>query len=255
MTSAARRPRALIAALTVSLLLIAWLASALVNASSVRAASAAPTQIRACVNDVDGSLRLIADPGGTPTQASPCATGQEHEVDWSLQGPTGPAGDAGAPGAAGPAGPAGTVGTLASGTVAALSASLASAKSQLSALNTQVSADQRDEQGLLDRQQALAGRLPDASAVRARIKRLVGTAKTKELYADVSPLTGTASSWGPGVSADQRATLDSLNEMSEMTSLRLQMAMDRRSKFFEALSNLMKKIAATQQTIVQNLKG
>jgi hypothetical protein len=49
--------------------------------------------------------------------------------------------------------------------------------------------------------------------------------------------------------------LDSMSEMSEMTSLRLQMAMDRRSKFVETLSNIMKKIDSTQETIVQNLKG
>jgi hypothetical protein len=50
------------------------------------------------------------------------------------------------------------------------------------------------------------------------------------------------------------ASLDSMNEMSEMTSMRLQMAMDRRSKFVEALSNIMKKIDSTQETIIQNLK-
>jgi len=48
--------------------------------------------------------------------------------------------------------------------------------------------------------------------------------------------------------------LDSLSEMSQMTSLRLQMAMDRRSKYTETLSNLMKKISATADTLVQNLK-
>ena len=48
--------------------------------------------------------------------------------------------------------------------------------------------------------------------------------------------------------------LDSMSEMSEMTSLRLQMAMDRRSKFMETLSNIMKKINTTQETITQNLK-
>jgi len=48
--------------------------------------------------------------------------------------------------------------------------------------------------------------------------------------------------------------LDSMSEMSEMTSLRLQMAMDRRSKFIETLSNIMKKISSTQETLVQNLK-
>lgn len=57
------------------------------------------------------------------------------------------------------------------------------------------------------------------------------------------------------VQDDLKGRLDSMNEMSEMTSMRLQMAMDRRSKFVEALSNIMKKIDSTQETIVQNLKG
>jgi hypothetical protein len=51
-----------------------------------------------------------------------------------------------------------------------------------------------------------------------------------------------------------KSTLDSLNELSEMTSLRLQMMMDRRSKFISTLSNIMKKISTTQETISQNLK-
>ena len=48
--------------------------------------------------------------------------------------------------------------------------------------------------------------------------------------------------------------LDSLSEMGEMESLRLQMAMDRRSKLMSTLSNLLKKISDTQSQIVQNLK-
>jgi Arc/MetJ-type ribon-helix-helix transcriptional regulator len=48
--------------------------------------------------------------------------------------------------------------------------------------------------------------------------------------------------------------LDDMSELSEMASLRLQMLIDRHSKFIEALSNLMKKIATTQDTLVQNLK-
>jgi putative addiction module CopG family antidote len=51
-----------------------------------------------------------------------------------------------------------------------------------------------------------------------------------------------------------RDQLDSMNELSEMTSLRLQMAMDRRSKFMSTLSNVMKKISNTSDTLVQNLK-
>jgi hypothetical protein len=48
--------------------------------------------------------------------------------------------------------------------------------------------------------------------------------------------------------------LDALNELSEMESMRLQMMLDRRSKFIEALSNIMKRIADTNDAIAQNLK-
>lgn len=48
--------------------------------------------------------------------------------------------------------------------------------------------------------------------------------------------------------------LDSLSEMGEMESLRLQMAMDRMSKMMSMLSNIFKKISDTQQSILQNLK-
>ncbi len=50
------------------------------------------------------------------------------------------------------------------------------------------------------------------------------------------------------------AQLDSMNEISEEMSLRLQMAMDRRSKFISTLSQMMKKISTTQDILVQNLK-
>ena len=48
--------------------------------------------------------------------------------------------------------------------------------------------------------------------------------------------------------------LDSLSEMGEMESLRLQAAMDRLSKLFATLSNLLKKQSDTANGIVQNLK-
>jgi len=48
--------------------------------------------------------------------------------------------------------------------------------------------------------------------------------------------------------------LDSISELSEMTSLRLQMTMDRRSKFISTLSQIMKKISTTQDILVQNIK-
>ncbi len=48
--------------------------------------------------------------------------------------------------------------------------------------------------------------------------------------------------------------LDSLNDMGEMESLRLQMAMDRMSKSMSTLSNMLKKISDASSTITQNLK-
>ena len=51
-----------------------------------------------------------------------------------------------------------------------------------------------------------------------------------------------------------QSKLDSMSEMSEMESLRLQLAMDRRSKMFTTLSNIMKKISDTDSTLIGNLK-
>ena len=66
---------------------------------------------------------------------------------------------------------------------------------------------------------------------------------------------------GPISKADLDATvdrmkndLDSLSEMGEMESLRLQTAMDRLSKMMSTLSNLLKKISDTASSITQNLK-
>jgi hypothetical protein len=47
---------------------------------------------------------------------------------------------------------------------------------------------------------------------------------------------------------------DSLSELSEIESLRLQMVMDRLSKLMSTLSNLLKKASDTTSQIVQNLK-
>ncbi len=48
--------------------------------------------------------------------------------------------------------------------------------------------------------------------------------------------------------------LDSMSEMGEMESLRLQMAMDRLSKLMSTLSNLLKKASDTSAGITQNIK-
>ena len=57
-----------------------------------------------------------------------------------------------------------------------------------------------------------------------------------------------------GVEAKLKGSLDSLSELGETESLRLQMAMDRMSKFMTALSNIMKKLSDTSDAIIANLK-
>lgn len=47
---------------------------------------------------------------------------------------------------------------------------------------------------------------------------------------------------------------DSLNDMDQMTQLRLQMTIDRRNKIMTLLSNIMKKISSTEDQIISNLK-
>jgi hypothetical protein len=51
-----------------------------------------------------------------------------------------------------------------------------------------------------------------------------------------------------------RNKLDSLSEMGEMESLRLQMAMDRISKLMSTLSDLLKRASETASAITQNIK-
>jgi len=48
--------------------------------------------------------------------------------------------------------------------------------------------------------------------------------------------------------------LDSLSEMGEMESLRLQMAMERLSKFMLTLANILKKMSETDSDIIENIK-
>ncbi len=53
---------------------------------------------------------------------------------------------------------------------------------------------------------------------------------------------------------DVKQSLDSMSELGETESLRLQMAMDRLSKMMSTLSNILKKISDAEQSITQNLK-
>ena len=56
------------------------------------------------------------------------------------------------------------------------------------------------------------------------------------------------------VTDELKHDLDSMSEMGEMESLRLQMAMDRLSKMMSTMSNLLKKASDTANGITQNLK-
>lgn len=48
--------------------------------------------------------------------------------------------------------------------------------------------------------------------------------------------------------------LEGLAGAGELQSLRLQMAMDRMSKLMSTLSNILKKMSSTTETIAQNIK-
>ncbi len=92
--------------------------------------------------------------------------------------------------------------------------------------------------------QSLPRRLEELSGVMSRLRRPFPVRAPSDLsYAKLAQLNHALK--------DQ---LDSMNEISETESLRLQMMMDRRSKFITTLSNIMKKIETTEETITQNLK-
>jgi hypothetical protein len=91
--------------------------------------------------------------------------------------------------------------------------------------------------------------------VRKRNERLC---RWRKLAADLHSHAG-------GVAADDAALLrqasdaatgqlQALSDVSEELQMRLQMIMDRRSKFLEALSNIMKKQSDTAAAIIANLK-
>jgi hypothetical protein len=53
---------------------------------------------------------------------------------------------------------------------------------------------------------------------------------------------------------DAMQKADAINELSEMTLLRLQMTMERRAQYVSTLSTILKKISDTQEDLVDNLK-
>lgn len=80
-------------------------------------------------------------------------------------------------------------------------------------------------------------------------------AQAEEVSAAYQPAAGGPSKAELDAAKDQlKSDLDSMSEMGEMESLRLQMAMDRLSKMMSTLSNLLKKASDTASGITQNLK-
>ena len=70
-----------------------------------------------------------------------------------------------------------------------------------------------------------------------------------------TPRAGQPSKAELDASIDQvKGDLDSMSEMGETESLKLQMAMDRLSKMMSTLSNLLKKMSDTDQSITNNIK-
>ena len=80
-------------------------------------------------------------------------------------------------------------------------------------------------------------------------------ARAEAFNASYAPGAGGPSKAELQASIDRlKADLDSMSEMGETESLRMQMAMDRMSKLMSTLSNLLKKASDTQQSITQNIK-
>ena len=57
-----------------------------------------------------------------------------------------------------------------------------------------------------------------------------------------------------GAHGAQKSSADQMSDLGSMDQMRLQMAMDRRSKLIEALSNILKKTSDTSDSVIQNLK-
>jgi hypothetical protein len=80
-------------------------------------------------------------------------------------------------------------------------------------------------------------------------------AQAEKVTADYRPKEGGPSKAELDASiGEMKSDIDSMSEMGEMESLRLQMAMDRMSKMMSTLSNLLKKVSDTADGITQNLK-
>jgi hypothetical protein len=96
---------------------------------------------------------------------------------------------------------------------------------------------------------------PETDRARLLRESRLLVARAERVEAGYAPKRGQPSKRELDSAIDKaKADLDSLSEMGEMESLRLQMAMDRMSKSMQMLSNVLKKISDTSETITSNLK-
>lgn len=106
-----------------------------------------------------------------------------------------------------------------------------------------------------------AGRLPSESQAGALRRRALQEAKLHEEHMRQPQRAkagygniGTFEQFATSLSrVDQK--LDSLSELGTLQSTRLQMLMERRSRFFETLSNVLKKMATSADNIIGNVKS
>lgn len=168
--------------------------------------------------------------GGTAAQAG---------GGWSYQGPG--AGEADKPPAAPPTS---TASSLATGWTS---------QHQTDVLN--------DKAAAMARQQAEKKAKEMKDKAESTTDGLAAGGKAKHVQLDEYGMDAEGLRWRQGSMAQysaeveaQQGKLDSLSDLSEPMQMRLQQYMDRRSKALETLSNLMKKMSQTAETIVGNMK-
>jgi hypothetical protein len=105
-------------------------------------------------------------------------------------------------------------------------------------------------QAVEDAEAELKGAMDEICARNRRLRRWRKLASDLEAHRDGAANEELIRSAGK-IIAEQVSTP---SEMSELMQMRLQMALDRRSKFEEALSNILKAQSDTAAAIISNLK-
>ncbi len=101
-----------------------------------------------------------------------------------------------------------------------------------------------------------------AEAERLLKAQQLGTEDQQFLLTVIARNCGAINKLGPilsagavdAVSAETQDSKDDLNSMSESEQIALQIQMDRRSKVFQTISNLMKKASDTENQLIENMK-